>query len=214
MAGVLVLAVFQGGLSLHNAVQDRRSPLLPLPPQDEGVSRHTTERDLKRIFRAWQARQLTLEAKVRGLKIAKSKGQDICWAGPVRSLRAARKARDEARWVTVRLEKAVEWCKEQQVKKGGYSVVAVSRSSPRRPSHTATPPALFELPFPLPQALPTEDYTLTVVRPIVEPPPAYSPDCTDGEKMLLMTEIEHHERRPSSSSSSAASTASLDSDEE
>lgn len=86
------------------------------------------ERDLKQTLRTWQARLQTLEAKVRALKHCKAKGETSCWAGDVRTLRAARKARDESRWVTERLGRALDWCRLQPVKKGGYGLVTLSKT--------------------------------------------------------------------------------------
>lgn len=46
MAGLLVAAVFQGTIKLHDVVQDRRSPLLPVPPSSLGPSTHITGQSL------------------------------------------------------------------------------------------------------------------------------------------------------------------------
>lgn len=81
----------------------------------------------KTLFQ-WTRRAQILEGKVRGMKLAKSKNQQVCWAGKVQDLRAVRRARDEARWVTDRLARAVEWCDNEPVKKGGYSLITKSRS--------------------------------------------------------------------------------------
>lgn len=116
--------------SVHEKLQARRSPLLPAPTAIEDGSSEAlaatsssttfTVRDLKSITRDWQHRSIALSAKVRGLEVCRREGWPICWAGRVTELGDIRRARDEALWVVEKLERAVQWTKEQQVKKRAY----------------------------------------------------------------------------------------------
>ncbi|ORY57674.1 hypothetical protein BCR35DRAFT_309568 [Leucosporidium creatinivorum] len=199
MAGVLVWIVAAGVESVHEKLQARRSPLLPVPTiVEEGGSSEAlsatpsattfTVRDLKIITREWQHRSIALSAKVRGLEICRREGWPLCWAGRVEELPAVRRARDEALWVAEKLESAVQWTKDQKVQKRAY--LALPRSSKPRPSHSAFPPSLVDLPWPLPLAPELHRYHLTVPRPVFVAPPPYTEDVNqeNGESSVMSGE--------------------------
>ncbi|GAA5991802.1 hypothetical protein JCM11641_001761 [Rhodosporidiobolus odoratus] len=130
-----------------------------------------TEHQLNSAHHQWSTRHAAVWLRACALIDAKSKGYPACWAGEVtrENLRAVRAAVDEARWVEERLKKALEWCEERKI--GKMKLVKLvrvrkgRRSSVTRPTHTSTPPSLLDLPFPLPDAPPSNRLVLTVPRP-------------------------------------------------
>jgi hypothetical protein len=149
------------------------------------------------------------------------------------TIRAARRARDEARFVRTKLAEAIAWCKsrgeEDEVRKGSYlslfkgasfvhglplrayeQALLTSSEGRERPAFGGTPPSLFELPSPLPIALPADNYNLTVERNgIMDPPPEYKREISHGEKTIERTEMDEYERDHAELSSSSSSNSSI-----
>ncbi|GAA5920410.1 hypothetical protein JCM1841_003381 [Sporobolomyces salmonicolor] len=181
MESLLLLAIVGRGVSWD----ELRSPILPYPPLPSSSpsappSCHNssaaaassvpplTERTLKASHLSWLVRHRDLSARLTALESARAEGQGACWAGEVteRHVRSVRKAREEAEWVEQRLRAAVRWCKEQGLGKVPVKrLLRGSKEGPLRPTHTSFPPSLLDLPFPLPSASSSNNYTLTVPRP-------------------------------------------------
>ncbi|GAA5899667.1 hypothetical protein JCM5296_001393 [Sporobolomyces johnsonii] len=181
MESLLLLAIVGRGISWD----ELRSPILPYPPLPPSSSSSApppfhgnpaaaaasaplTERSLKASHLSWLVRHRDLSARLKALEGARDEGEGACWAGEVteRHIRSVRKARDEAEWVEQRLRAAVRWCKEQGLEKVPVKrLIRRSKQGPLRPTHTSFPPSLLDLPFPLPSASSSNNYTLTVPRP-------------------------------------------------
>ncbi|BGP36075.1 hypothetical protein JCM10296v2_007927 [Rhodotorula toruloides] len=184
MAAFVVLAALRAGETLA----DLRSPLIPPPVDHPAAATSTaspasstlsssrpplTERSLRASHLAWLVRVRDLSARHLALVDARSKNWTSCWAGKVsgRHIRAVKKAIEEAQWVEERLRLAIGWCKDKGLRKvsvkrllGGKGEIERLRLA-YRPTHTSFPPALLDLPYPLPLAFDANFLILTVPRP-------------------------------------------------
>ncbi|GAA5831633.1 hypothetical protein JCM11251_000777 [Rhodosporidiobolus azoricus] len=193
MADVLVYGLAYFAATTYDRISTFRSPVIPFPadhysfhlPPTAGVSPGQealpvvtpatapllTEYELRSHHYAWSTRHAAVWLRACALIDAKAKGYPACWAGDVtrENLRAVRAAVDEAKWVENKLKEAIDWCEERKLRKMKLvKMVRVrkgQRSSITRPTHTTTPPSLLELPFPLPEAPPSNRVALSVPRP-------------------------------------------------
>ncbi|GAA6009958.1 hypothetical protein JCM10207_002173 [Rhodosporidiobolus poonsookiae] len=185
MADVIVYGLAFLAANAHEKFSTYRSPVIPIeatpvpssdlsPPDalaSHGPTPILTEHQLRATHYAWSTRHSAVFLRACALLDAKAKGYPACWAGNVdrETLRAVRGAVDEARWVEERLKKAIEWCDERKMKKMKLvKLVQIRRgrrSAVTRPTHSCTPPTLLDLPFPLPEAPPSNRLALSVPRP-------------------------------------------------
>lgn len=141
MADIAIYALVGAVTNLQERVANLRSPIIPLshtsvspapPPIPQSVSRSAdaqflegtlTEHGLQLAHYSWATRHSALYLRQCALKDAVAKNLIGCWAGLVRgqqgrdNLRAVRLAVDEAAWVEERLQQALDWCHERNVKR-------------------------------------------------------------------------------------------------
>ncbi|BGP44065.1 hypothetical protein JCM10450v2_008282 [Rhodotorula kratochvilovae] len=208
MAAIVVLSAAYALMRSREGLRDLRSPLIPLPddhddaPPPGGSARGRslarqlsrsrppplTERSLRASHLAWLIRLRDLTARCTALEDARAKGFESCWAGKAtrRHVRAVRRAMEEAEWVEDKLRHAVVWCRQAGIRKAPVkSLLAVGKNGfSARPKHSAFPPSLLELPFPLPAALEANIYFLTVPRP----PPLARHESWDAERAAQTVE--------------------------
>ncbi|BGP58672.1 hypothetical protein JCM8202v2_006341 [Rhodotorula sphaerocarpa] len=146
-----------------------------------------TEHGLNMVNESWKTRLGALTLRYRALRDAKSKGQIGCWAGMCtpETMISTRDALDEAQWVAEHLEAAVKWCQERKLRKLTLSKLVRARRGARegrneadvRPAYLETPPALLDLPFPLPLAPQSSRLV-----PLIQRPPSLQMAETQAEE--------------------------------
>ncbi|GAA5886885.1 hypothetical protein JCM6882_009373 [Rhodosporidiobolus microsporus] len=224
MADVLVYGLAYFAATAYDKLATLRSPVIPISGEHPSLDNPPTspspgdalvvlppsplplltEYELRAAHYQWSTRHAAVWLRACALIDAKAKGYPACWAGDVsrENLRAVRAAVDEAKWVETKLKEAIDWCEQRKL--GKMKLVKMvrvrkdRRSSITRPTHTSTPPSLFELPIPLPEAPPSNRVALSVPRPPpLEPeghaeaeernrPPVYTreADWENGESTL------------------------------
>ncbi|SCV67157.1 BQ2448_5803 [Microbotryum intermedium] len=136
------------------------------------VHRSFSQKQLEKLCNKWKRRLHKLILRERELDFARSIGLSYCWAGKASDIPQVRRSLIEAEFVCHQLVQALKWCQVEQQRQQHLLLEYDPIYSPPPPllgGSTPYPPALADLPYPLPEApKSSRDY-----QAVIEAPPRF-----------------------------------------
>ncbi|SCZ96356.1 BZ3500_MvSof-1268-A1-R1_Chr8-2g10138 [Microbotryum saponariae] len=153
---------------------DRSDPRCLDCGAQKGVCAHRrfSQKQLKKLCNEWKRRLHKLMLRERELEFARSLGMNYSWAGKTSDITLVRRSLIEAEFIFLQLHQALKWCQAQKILQQVLLLEYNPVCSPPPEAltgPTAYPPALKDLPYPLPEVpRSSRDY-----KAVVEAPPKF-----------------------------------------